>query len=50
MRDLIEALDLFNQFESSAAHSGAIVAFKLAALLSLLADNTSLNDDDNVVK
>ena len=49
MRALIEALDPLDQFESSAAHSAAIVAFELAALLSPWARDASLHGDDDVV-
>ena len=50
MRALIEALDPLDQFESSAAHSAAIMAFELAALLSPWARDASLHGDDDVVK
>ena len=46
----MKALDPFDQFESSAAHSVAIKAFELAALLSPLAGDANLHRDDNVVK
>ena len=50
MRALIEALDPFYQFESSAAHSAAIMAFELAALSPPWARDASLHRDDDVVK
>ena len=50
MRALIEALNLFDQFKSSAAHSAAIVAFDLATLLSPSTGDASLHGDDNVIK
>ena len=46
----MKALDPVDQFESSVAHSVAIVAFDLAALLSPLAGDASLHRDDDVVK
>ena len=49
-RPLIEALDHFEQFESSVAHSAAIMAFELAALPSSLTGDVSLHYDNNVVK
>ena len=49
MRALIKALDPLDQFESSAAHSAAIMAFKLAALLVPWARDVSLHGDDDVV-
>ena len=50
MRALIEALDPPDQFERSAAHSAAIVAFVLAALLPPSAGDASLDGDDDGVK
>ena len=50
IRALIETLDYVDQFESSAAHSTAIMAFKLVALSLPLAGDASLHGDDNVVK
>ena len=50
MRALIEGLDPLDQFESSAAHSAAIMAFKLVALPLPLAGDASLDGDDDVVK
>ena len=50
MRALIEALDPPGLFKRSAAHSAAIVAFVLAALLPPLAGNAGLDGDDNGVK
>ena len=47
---LIKALDPADQFESSAAHSAAIVAFDLAALSLPSAGDTSLHSDDDVIK
>ena len=47
-RALIEALDPCDQFESSAAHSTAIVAFKLALRLS--PHDASRHGHNNVVK
>ena len=46
----MKALDPVDQFESSVAHSVAIVAFDLAALLSPLAGDASLYGNNNVVK
>ena len=46
----MKALDPLDQFESSAAHSMAIVAFVLTALLSPLAGDASLDGDDDEVK
>ena len=46
----MKALDPLDQFESSAAHLAAIVAFVLAALLSPLAGDASLDGDDDGVK
>ena len=45
----MKALDPLDQFESSAAHSAAIMALELAALSLPLAGDTSLHRDDNVV-
>ena len=50
MMALIEALDPCDQFESSAAHSAAIMAVELAAMLSPSAGEASLHGDDDVVK
>ena len=50
MSAIIEVLDPFNLFESSAAHSAAIMAFELAALSSLWARDASLHRGDDVVK
>ena len=50
MRALIEALNPFDQFESSAAHSATIMTFKLTALLSWWAGASSLHRDGNVAK
>ena len=50
MRALIEALDPFDQIESSAAHSAAIMAFELAALSLPLAGDAGLHGDNDVVK
>ena len=50
MRALIEALDPFDQFESSVMHLVAMKAFKLAALSLLWACNASLYHDNDVVK
>ena len=49
MRALIKALDPLDQFESSAEHSAAIMAFELAALVLPWARNASLYGDDDVV-
>ena len=49
-RALLKALDPLDQFESSAAHSAAIMAFKLAALLLSWAGDASLHGDGDVVK
>ena len=51
MRALIEALIPLDQFKILAAHSAAIMAFKLAALSSSLslAGNASLRGYDDVV-
>ena len=50
MSALTKALDPFNQFEGSAAHSVAIMAFDLVILASPWAGNTSLHGDDDVAK
>ena len=46
----MKALDPLDKFESSAAHSAAIMALELATLSSLLAGDASLHCDENVVK
>ena len=46
----MKALDPLDQFESSAAHSAAIMAFELAALSSPLAGDVSLHRDNDDVK
>ena len=45
----MKALDPLDQFESSAAHSAAIMAFELAALSSPWARDASLHGGDDVV-
>ena len=50
MRAPLKALDPLDQFESSTAHSAAIMAFELAALPSLSAGDASLHGDNDVVK
>ena len=49
-RALTEPLNPFDQFESSAAHSAAIMVFILTALSSTWAGNASLHREDSVVK
>ena len=50
MGAVTKALDALDKFESSAAHSAAIMAFKLAALLLPWAGDASLHGDDDMVK
>ena len=49
MRALIETLELLDQFESSTTHLAAIMAFEVVAVLSLMAGDVSVHDDNNVV-
>ena len=44
----MKALEPLDQFESSAAHSAAIIAFVLTALLSPSAGDASLYGDNDV--